>query len=110
MFVSTKTLALMQVVPGASNHAAQVKALIEERHRLPLGTLVGLLFATNNFNLLGNETADRSGTPSGKNLSFPENLTVQAYGHILLSGIAGGRHRCDPITYCTCSTHHTCAI
>jgi hypothetical protein len=66
----------MQVVPGASNHTAQVKALIEERRCLPLGTLIGFLFAYENFNLLGKETTDRSGPAGSKNLNFPESLPV----------------------------------
>jgi hypothetical protein len=46
-----------------------VKALIEERCCLALRALVGFLFSYENFNLLGKETANRSGTP-GRTLTF----------------------------------------
>jgi len=77
----------MQVVPVAPDHAAQVKALIEQRRRLSLRTFIGLLVPHENLNLLGEESADGGGTAGGKDFSFPKGLSVQAYSHILLSGI-----------------------
>jgi hypothetical protein len=42
----------MPLVPADANHAAQMKALIEQRNRLPLRAFVGLFFTDQNINLL----------------------------------------------------------
>jgi len=66
-----------------------MKALIEERHRLALRALIGLLLPYENLNLLGEETADRGSTARSKDLDFPGGLPVKAYRHILLGRIPG---------------------
>ena len=74
----------MQFVSTDSNHTAHMKAFIEQRHGLSLGTIIGLFLPDKDLNLLGKETADRGSTPCGENPHFLKRLPGQAYGHVLL--------------------------
>jgi len=74
----------MPVVSTASNHAAQTKALIEERRRLPLRPLVGLFLPHEELDLLGKKAADGSSTARSQDFSFPHGLPAEAYRHVLL--------------------------
>src|SRR5579863_1319552 len=81
----------MPVVSTASNHAAQMKALIEQCRRLPLRPLISFLFPHEEFDLLGKKSADGGGTAGGEDLNFPHGLPAEAYRHVLL-GIARSSH------------------
>jgi hypothetical protein len=48
----------MQVISSTSNHAAQMKASIEQQSRLPLRLLVRFLIAHQKLDLFGEKTAD----------------------------------------------------
>lgn len=50
-------LPLMEFISADSDYAAQVKALIEQRHSLPLGPFIGFFLAYQCFNLLSQEAA-----------------------------------------------------
>jgi hypothetical protein len=82
----------MQFVSSATNHTAHVKALIEQCRRLSLRTLISFLFAYQDFNLFGEETADGRGTAGSEDFGFPEGLPIETYGHVLLSRIPRTRH------------------
>jgi hypothetical protein len=75
----------MEFVSADSNCAAQVKALVEQDHCLPLGAFVGFFLAYEDLNLMSQETADGSRTPSGEDLSLLNGFSVKTDRHILLS-------------------------
>jgi hypothetical protein len=81
---SRKFLSFMQVISGTSNHTAQMKTLIEQQHRLSLGTLIGFVVAHKNFNLLGEEPGDRSSPAGSEDFGFSHGLATEAYGQVLL--------------------------
>jgi hypothetical protein len=68
----------MQVVSRTSNHTAQMKALIEQCRGLSLRTLIRFFFPHENFNLLGEQTADGRSPPSSQDFGLPEGLPVEA--------------------------------
>jgi hypothetical protein len=74
----------MQFISAASNYTAQMEALIEQHRRLSLSTLIGLVFAHKNFDLLGEESADGSSTTRGKDFGFQHGLSAETYGQVLL--------------------------
>jgi hypothetical protein len=78
----------MQFVPASPNHSAQVKALVEKRHSLSLGTFVCFFVPNQEFDLLGEQTADRSLSSGGENLGLPEHLPAKADRHVLLLTIS----------------------
>lgn len=67
----------MPFVPARSNYSADVKALVEKRHRLPFGTFVGFFVPNQEFDLLGKQPADRSLTSGGENLDLLEYLPTK---------------------------------
>jgi hypothetical protein len=69
----------MQLISGISDHTAQMKTLIEQHGRLSLGTLIGFLFAYENFDLLGQEPADGSSATGSEDFGFPHGLPTEAY-------------------------------
>jgi hypothetical protein len=51
-------LPFMEFISADSDYAAQVKALIEQRHCLPLGPFVGFFLANEYLNLMSQEAAN----------------------------------------------------
>jgi hypothetical protein len=51
-------LALMEFIAHDSDHPSQLKSLLEQSHSLSLGPFVGFFLAHENFDLMGQETAD----------------------------------------------------
>jgi hypothetical protein len=64
----------MQFVSGDSNHTAQMKALIEQRHGLALRAFVGFFLSNQRLNLLSQQTTDGSSTTGGENSDLLERL------------------------------------
>jgi hypothetical protein len=64
----------MQLVPSRYNFSTQVKALFKKRQRLPLGALISFFVSHEAFDLMCEETADRSLTASSENLGLLEHL------------------------------------
>jgi hypothetical protein len=83
----------MQFVPVRSNYTPQMKGLIEKHQRLAFGTFVCFILTYKELDFLGQETADRSLTPSGENLGFFEHFPAQTYGYILFSAVSRSCHK-----------------
>jgi hypothetical protein len=77
----------MQFVSTGSNLTAHMKPLIEQGHGLSLGALVGFFLPHEDFNLLGNETADGGSAARGEDFDLLKRLPGQAYCHVLFGGI-----------------------
>ena len=78
-------LSLMQFVPADSNYAAQVKTLVEQRHRLPLSALVCLFFTYKELNLMSQQAADGGRTAGSDDLGLLYGLPVQTDCQVLFS-------------------------
>jgi hypothetical protein len=78
----------MQFVPTGSDYSAQVKAFVKKRHSLSLGTFVSFFVPNQEFDLLGEQTADRSLTSGGENLGLLEHLPTKADRDVLLLAIS----------------------
>src|SRR6267378_7669262 len=78
-------LSLMQFVPADSNYAAQVKTLVEQRHRLPLSALVSLFFTYEELNLMSQQAADGGRTASSDDLGLLNGLPVETDCQVLFS-------------------------
>jgi hypothetical protein len=85
-------LPLMEFVSADSDRAAQVKALIKQGHRLPLGLFVSFFLAHEYLDLLGQEPTDGSRTPSGADPGLLNCFSVKTDCHILLPVSLGTRH------------------
>jgi len=48
----------MEFISADSNHAAQVKALVEQLQCLPFSPFIGFFFAYEDLDLMSQETAD----------------------------------------------------
>jgi hypothetical protein len=55
----------MQLISRRPDYSAQLKPLIEQQHGLSLGTFICFVLAYEDFNLLGQQTADGSGPAGG---------------------------------------------
>jgi hypothetical protein len=82
----------MEFISARSNHAAQVKALVEQGHGLPFGVFVGFFFTYQDLDLAGQETADGRGAPSRDDLGLLNGLSVETDRHVLLSTVLCSRH------------------
>jgi hypothetical protein len=82
----------MEFISPDSDCAAQVKALIEQDHCLPLGLFVGFFLAYEYLNLMSQETADGSRTPSGADLGLLNCFSVKTDCDILLPVFLDTRH------------------
>src|SRR6266699_77471 len=102
-------LALMEFISSHSNYAAQVKALIEQGHCLALGAFVCFFLSYEYLNLMSQEAADGSGTPSGADLGLLNCFSVKTDRYILLPVSLGTGHNFLRYTYYTCSTYPTCS-
>ena len=58
----------MPVVTGRLDAPAQTEALLQQGERAPLRLLVGVVFANQDFDLLGKQPADRGIALRGENL------------------------------------------
>jgi hypothetical protein len=85
-------LPLMEFISVGSNHAAQVKALVEQAHGLPFSVFVGFFFPYQDLDLAGQETADGRGAPSRDDLGLLNGLSVETDRHVLLSTVLCSRH------------------
>src|ERR1700756_2945778 len=95
----------MPFIPAGANSPAQMKTLIEERCGLSFGSLVGFFFPDQNFDLLGQQAADRRTAPCREYFSFPEGLLADADCHVLLGHDAKRLLN----AHFTCNTYHTCS-
>src|SRR6266581_9147400 len=102
-------LALMEFISSHSNYAAQVKALIEQGHCLALGAFVCFFLSYEYLNLMSQEAADGSGTPSGADLGLLNCFSVKADRYILLPVSFATDHNFLRYTYYTCSTYFACS-
>jgi hypothetical protein len=82
----------MEFISTGSDYAAQVKALFEQGHCLPLGPFVSFFLADEYLNLTSQEAADGSRTPNGKQLGLLNCFSVKTDCHILLSVSLATRH------------------
>ena len=83
-------LSLMQFVPADSNYTAQVKTLVEQRHRLPLSALVSLFFTYEELNLMSQQAADGGRTAGSDDLGLLNGLPVETDCQVLFSvGLCG---------------------
>src|SRR5271165_3443597 len=78
----------MPLVPRRLDHAAEVKALIEQLCGLSLSALIGFLLANQNLDLLGQQTTDRRAPTGGQDFRLPKRLARQANGKILLGHVS----------------------
>ncbi len=76
----------------------EVKTLIEERERLTFGEIVRFVGVDERFDLRGDETTDRRVAPRSQDLRFPDRLTIQADGDVLLH-CAGRVARTTPFPF-----------
>jgi hypothetical protein len=78
----------VKFVSIGSNRTANMEALIEHQHGLPLGTLVRrFLLPHKELNLLGKETADGGTAAGGENPQLFQRLLGKPDCHILLGHI-----------------------
>jgi len=82
----------MEFISSHSNYAAQVKALIEQGHCLALGAFVCFFLSYEYLNLMSQEAADGSGTPSSADLGLLNCFSVKADRYILLPVSFGTDH------------------
>src|SRR5258708_4994079 len=86
-----------------------METVVEEGRGLTLGAFVGFFLAHEDFNLLGQQSANGGVAPGGDDLSFTNGLAVQADGDILLHSIppllANTHLTCD--TYVAYTTYYT---
>ena len=83
-------LSLMQFVPADSNYAAQVKTLVEQRHRLPLSALVSLFFTYEELDLMSQQAADGGRTAGSDDLGLLYGFPVKTDCQVLFSvGLCG---------------------
>jgi len=99
----------MEFISSHSNYAAQVKALIEQGHCLALGAFVCFFLSYEYLNLMSQEAADGSGTPSGADLGLLNCFSVKADRYILLPVSFATDHNFLRYTYYTCSTYFACS-
>jgi hypothetical protein len=70
-------LSFMEFIAGGMDSATQLKSVVKQGCGLAFGARIGFVFADQDFNLMSQETADRSGTTSGEDLGFLNGLAVK---------------------------------
>ena len=61
----------MKFVPADSNHAAQVKTVVEQIQDLPLRAFIGILLSNQGLDLLSQQAANGGRTyPTNRSLTF----------------------------------------
>jgi hypothetical protein len=66
----------MPFVPAGGDHATQMKAMIEQLRRLPLGLFVGFVFPDKDLDLLSQEATNRGAAPSGQDFGLSQGLSA----------------------------------
>jgi hypothetical protein len=67
----------MEFIAGGMHSATQLKAAVKQGCGLAFGARVGFVFADQHFNLMSQQTADRSRTVGGEDLGFLNGLAVE---------------------------------
>jgi hypothetical protein len=78
----------MPLVPGRADYSTHVKAFVEKRHGLPLGTLIGFFLADEEFDFLREKAADGRLPPGSENSGLFKHLPAETDCHILFVAIS----------------------
>src|SRR2546426_610929 len=82
--VSTKTLSGMPVFAAGGNRAAQVEALIEKRHGLPVRRFVSSFFFHHLLDTAREKPGDRGAALGRENLRAAHGLGIETNRQVLL--------------------------
>jgi hypothetical protein len=73
----THGLSFVELIAGGMDSATQLKAMVKQNCGLAFGARVAFVFADQDFNLMSQQAADRSGTAGGEHLGFLNGLAVE---------------------------------
>src|SRR5262245_36619637 len=82
MFVSTKYLTLMELVPRLGYRPLQIKAFAQPSERAAARLIEGFSFSDDGFQAIGQQSADRAAFFGRDHAGFQEQIGIELHSHV----------------------------